>query len=38
VSAPLCAEPLVNQPAEFAAQVRKEDKRFSALTKRFPLD
>lgn len=32
------AEPLVNTPAEFAAQVRKEDERFTALTKRFPLD
>jgi hypothetical protein len=29
---------LENQPAEFAAQVRKEDERFAALTKRFPLD
>ncbi|MDM0108724.1 tripartite tricarboxylate transporter substrate binding protein [Variovorax sp. J22R24] len=32
------AEPLVNTPDEFAAQVRKEDERFTALTKRFPLD
>lgn len=32
------AEPLVNTPEEFAAQVRKEDERFTALAKRFPLD
>ena len=32
------AEPLVNTPDEFAAQVRKEDERFTALAKRFPLD
>ncbi|OZI19384.1 receptor [Bordetella genomosp. 9] len=32
------AEPLVNTPAEFAAQVQGEDQRFTALAKRFPLD
>lgn len=32
------AEPLVNTPDEFAAQVRKEDARFTALAKRFPLN
>nr|WP_315597631.1 tripartite tricarboxylate transporter substrate binding protein [uncultured Cupriavidus sp.] len=32
------AEPLVNTPDEFAAQVRKEDERFTALAKRFPLN
>jgi tripartite-type tricarboxylate transporter receptor subunit TctC len=32
------AEPLVNTPDEFAAQVHKEDERFTALAKRFPLD
>lgn len=32
------AEPLVNTPEEFAAQVRKEDERFTALAKRFPLN
>ena len=32
------AEPLANTPAEFAAQVRKDDDRFTALAKRFPLD
>jgi tripartite-type tricarboxylate transporter receptor subunit TctC len=32
------AIPLVNTPEEFAAQVRKEDERFTALAKRFPLD
>jgi tripartite-type tricarboxylate transporter receptor subunit TctC len=32
------AEPLVNTPEEFAAQVRKEDARFTALAKRFPLN
>ena len=25
-------------PEEFAAQVRKEDERFTSLAKRFPLD
>ena len=32
------AIPLVNTPEEFAAQVRKEDERFTGLAKRFPLD
>ncbi|CAG9181868.1 tripartite tricarboxylate transporter substrate binding protein [Cupriavidus pampae] len=32
------AEPLVNTPDEFAAQVRKEDARFTALAKRYPLN
>jgi len=32
------AEPLANTPVEFAAQVRKDDDRFTALAKRFPLD
>jgi tripartite-type tricarboxylate transporter receptor subunit TctC len=32
------AEPLGNTPQEFAAQVRKEDARFTALTQRYPLD
>lgn len=32
------AIPLVNTPAEFAAQVRKEDERFTGLAKRFPLE
>lgn len=32
------AEPLVNTPDEFATQVNGEDKRFTALVKRFPLD
>lgn len=32
------AEPLVNTPDEFAAQVRKEDERFTALAKRYPLN
>ncbi len=32
------AEPLVNTPQEFAAQVRSEDERFTGLAKRFPLD
>lgn len=32
------AEPLVNTPEEFAAQVRKEDERFTALAKRYPLN
>jgi len=32
------AEPLVNTPDEFAAQVRGEDERFTALAKRFPLN
>ena len=32
------AEPLVNTPEEFATQLRKEDDRFTALAKRFPLE
>ena len=32
------AIPLVNTPDEFAAQVRKEDERFTGLAQRFPLD
>lgn len=32
------AVPLVNTPDEFAAQVKKEDERFTALAKRFPLN
>lgn len=32
------AEPLVNSPAEFAAQVREEGERLGSLTKRYPLE
>jgi tripartite-type tricarboxylate transporter receptor subunit TctC len=36
--AAISAIPLVNTPEEFTAQIRKEDERFTALVKRFPLD
>lgn len=32
------AEPLVNSPAEFAAQVREESERLGALVKQYPLE
>ena len=32
------AEPVVNAPSEFAAQVRDESERMAALVKRYPLD
>lgn len=32
------AEPLVNSPAEFAAQVRDESERLGSLVKRYPLE
>ncbi|RZL93527.1 MAG: tripartite tricarboxylate transporter substrate binding protein [Variovorax sp.] len=32
------AEPLVNSPAEFAAQVREESERMGALVKQYPLE
>ena len=32
------AEPVVNLPAEFAAQVREESQRLGALVARYPLD
>ncbi|OZI71459.1 tripartite tricarboxylate transporter substrate binding protein [Bordetella genomosp. 12] len=32
------AEPLANTPADFASQIQKEDRRFTSLAKRFPLE
>ncbi|MES2610362.1 MAG: tripartite tricarboxylate transporter substrate binding protein [Pseudomonadota bacterium] len=32
------AEPVVNSPAEFAAQVQRESERLGALVKRYPLE